>query len=270
MFTGHAVIMNNIDKGSKTIRQTMKYNGKTIILRDTYSIISSPLSAFPFMFGLKTGDKEVCPYQYLTNELLQQGIFHGDLLLAPGVGVIKEAGLKEKRNKWNQQRFEENIKKHGFYVDEDGHTSTEETDYFDAKKYLSFYCVQDVNILAAGFDKFRELCLEGIKIDVDECLTAPSLAQKYFEINLYTKIENYYKYAGVIREYIQGCVVGGRTMTRDNLKWHVEHRYLYDFDARSLYPSAMYRAWIQTGKPIILKPEECNLKYLLEHTCEEQ
>ena len=54
-------------------------------------------------------------------------------------------------------------------------------------------------------------------------------------------------------------------MTRDNLKWLVEHDYLYDFDARSLYPSTMYRAWIQTGKPIILNPEECNLKYLLEH-----
>ena len=83
---------------------------------------------------------------------------------------------------------------------------------------MSFYCVQDVNILAAGFDKFRELALEAVKIDVDTCLTAPSLAQKYFEINLYTKIQNYYKYAGVIREYIQGCVVGGRTMTRENFK----------------------------------------------------
>ena len=33
-------------------------------------------------------------------------------------------------------------------------------------------------------------------------------------------------------------------MTRENLKWIVEHNYLYDFDARSLYPSTMYRAWL--------------------------
>ena len=169
MFTGHAVIINNIDKGSKTIRQKMKYNGKNIILRDTYAILSNPLSAFPSMFKLKTGDKEVCPYKYLTNELLEHGI-----------GKISEAGLNEKPTKWNQKRFEENIKKHGFYVDELGRKSNVETDFFDAKAYLSFYCVQDVNILAAGFDKFRELALEAVKIDVDNVLTISSLAEKYF------------------------------------------------------------------------------------------
>ena len=74
MFSGHSIIMNAIDKGSKTIRQKIKYHGKNIILRDSYVLISVPLKVFPFMFGLKTGDKEVCPYKYLTNELLENGI----------------------------------------------------------------------------------------------------------------------------------------------------------------------------------------------------
>ena len=86
------------------------------------------------------------------------------------------------------------------------------------KTYLSFYCVQYVNTLAACFDEFRDLALEVVNIDVDNVLTISSLADKYLERELYTKVKNYYKYAGVIREYIQGCVVGGRTMTRDNLK----------------------------------------------------
>ena len=53
------------------------------------------------------------------------------------------------------------------YVDEFGNESTEETDYFDAKKYLSFNCKQDVNILAAGFDEFRELCLRTKNQQID-------------------------------------------------------------------------------------------------------
>ena len=112
MFTNHAIIMNAIDKGSKTVRQKIKYHGKNIILRDTYAILSNPLSAFPSMFKLKTGDKEVCPYKYLTNKLLEHGI-----------GKISEVGLNEKPTKWNQKRFEENIKKHDFYVDELGRKS---------------------------------------------------------------------------------------------------------------------------------------------------
>ena len=64
------------------------------------------------MFGLKTGDKEVCPYKYLTNELLQEAIINDDFNHLPaGVGIISEAGNEEKKCKWNQKRFEENIKK---------------------------------------------------------------------------------------------------------------------------------------------------------------
>ena len=258
MFSQTALITGAIDKGSKIISQTIKYKGKKILLRDTYALISSPLSAFPKMFNLKTGDKEVCPYMYLTNKLLQTG-----------VGIISEAGKQEKKCKWNQQRFEQNIAKHHMFVNEDGSHSETKTNYFDAKAYLSFYCKQDVLILANGFDKFRQLTLDAVKIDVDEVLTISSLAQKYFEREVYLKAKNYYKYSGIIREYIQGAVVGGRTMTRDNFKWLVQNTELYDFDARSLYPSAMHRAWIQTGKPIVLTEEECDLKYLLSHTCAE-
>jgi hypothetical protein len=57
----------------------------------------------------------------------------------------------------------------------------------------------------------------------------------------------------VPRAFIQKAIYGGRCMTRDNLKWLVKC-CLYDFDAVSLYPSAMKRLFIQTGKPTILEP----------------
>ena len=54
-------------------------------------------------------------------------------------------------------------------------------------------------------------------------------------------------------------------MTRDNLKWETSCE-LNDFDAVSLYPSAMKRLYIQTGTPFLLSESECNLEYLLNHT----
>ena len=58
---------------------------------------------------------------------------------------------------------------------------------------------------------------------------------------------------GVVREFIQKCMVGGRTMTRENKKWKVDLD-LDDFDAVSLYPSAMDRlgGYLQ-GCPKILE-----------------
>ena len=65
------------------------------------------------------------------------------------------------------------------------------------------------------------MCNEVLKMDIDEVLTAPSLANKYFEDNLYKNIDNYYKYSGIPRAFIQKAVYGGRCMTRDNKKWKV-------------------------------------------------
>ena len=51
-------------------------------------------------------------------------------------------------------------------------------------------------------------------------------------------------------------------MTAWNLKWHIKDIRLGDFDAVSLYPSAMSRLYIATGKPIPI-PEKClNYKWL--------
>ena len=54
------------------------------------------------------------------------------------------------------------------------------------------------------------MCLDFLKLDCDETLTAPSLANKYFENNLYFNIDNFYKYSGTVRAFIQQAVYGGR------------------------------------------------------------
>ena len=52
------------------------------------------------------------------------------------------------------------------------------------------------------------MCLEALQIDVNDVLTAPSLANQYFEREIYNKISDYYKYSGVVRAFIQKAIYG--------------------------------------------------------------
>ena len=112
------------------------------------------------------------------------------------------------------------------------------------------------------------MCWESLKIDVNNVLTAPSLANQYFTREIYEKIPDYYLYGGIVRSFIQKAVYGGRCMTRLNKRWTVKEE-LADFDAVSLYPSAMKRLYCVKGKPEVLKPEELSTEYLINHTCSE-
>ncbi|ELP87116.1 hypothetical protein EIN_496210 [Entamoeba invadens IP1] len=76
------------------------------------------------------------------------------------------------------------------------------------------------------------------------------------------------QYSGKFREFIQCAVYGGRNMCRDNTKQHVT-KDLYDYDACSLYPSAIHRLKLATGKPIVIPQESCN-KTILNHLMLEQ
>ena len=201
MFSNY-IISSSIDKGTKTISQRIKYEDKKITFKDSFSLITMALSKFPETFKLKSGQKEMFPYKYYTFKRLETN-----------VGKISEAGENEFKDKWDQKQFDENIKNLNLFVDENGNHSETKTDYFNMIEYVKFYCNQDVNILAQGYDEFRKLCLKCLNIDCDEVLTAASLANRYFEENLYYKVDNYYKYSGVVRAFIQQAVYGGRCMT---------------------------------------------------------
>ena len=243
-------ITQAIDKNSRVMSEDIKYNGKTIKLKDSYSILSMKLARFPKTFGLECGAKEMFPYRYYTIERMKTNC-----------GIISEAGTDEIPQNWNQQQFEDNLKKIGA----DNGNGT-----FDMLKYVEFYCKQDVRILQQGFDKFRYDTLNGpIAMDVDDFLTAPAIANAYFKQHIYSQAEDMYEYSGITREFIQQCVYGGRCMTRDNLKWYVT-KTLNDFDAVSLYPSAMKRLYVVNGTPKVMTKDMLNTAYLLSHTAGEQ
>lgn len=80
--------------------------------------------------------------------------------------------------------------------------------------------------------------MECVSIDIDDVLTIASLAHRYFIMQ--GCYDDIYQIGGVPQIFIQGAVVGGRTMCANNQKIILNEK-VNDFDAVSLYPSAMAR-----------------------------
>ena len=260
-----------IMKNSKIYQMNIMIGGKKIKFKDSLGMIPDKLSNFHILFDLKDdGEKEIYPYNYYTKETYLKG-------------NIKDVG-KDEQPPWNSEQknqFIENCKRLNIL--------NEETGEFDSKKYCIFYCKRDVNILRYGFLKFRQMTIENIGIDPVGSCTISTLAYKAFNKNAFGN-RNIYEYKGCIRDYIRKAIIGGRCMTRMNLPWIIngeieekkmdknrvyiefkqkkEYKLIADFDACSLYPSAMNRLYLPTGKPKMIIGN--NKKYVIEKLMEEK
>ena len=102
---------------------------------------------------------------------------------------------------------------------------------------------------------------EPINMNLHEILTVPSLADKYLKRNVYyNDYGKYYEYNGQLQQFLQGAVYGGRCMTKDNLRYKVND-LIDDFDACSLYPSAMARMFTVQGIPEFYKSPDPEMIY---------
>ena len=101
-----------------------------------------------------------------------------------------------------------------------------------------------------GYEVFRGLILEHTELDVDNFITIQSMASSFMQKS--GCYDNVYQVSGAIQQFISRCVVGGRVMTNPNKQYHVEKKTA-DFDACSLYPSAMhYIDGLLEDKPKVL------------------
>ncbi len=224
-----------IKKGSKNMSMEVRYENKTISFRDSYSMFSKALKQFPAAFpdAFKGTDikKEVFPYDYYTYERIY-GTFN--------TGNINDAIKEGHLSPTDAQQFRENIKMTNSEIDDE---------HFDMIKYCDFYCTQDVNVLRVGFNAFRDAALnDPIRLDVFDFLTLPALANAYMQRQVFMPNGNIYELSGNVQQYIQKCVYGGRCMTANNKRYIVKDK-LDDFDACSLYPSAMNRMFTVEGIP---------------------
>ena len=101
----------------------------------------------------------------------------------------------------------------------------------------------------------RDWMLEHTELYVDSYITIQSLASSIM-LNSCC-YETVFQISGVLQQFISRCVVGGRVMTNSNNLYHVKHK-VADFDACSLYPSAMYfMEDFPKGLPQVLNNTSC-------------
>lgn len=232
-------IATKIKKGKGYKKET----NDVITFRDSYGLISLPIRAFSSAFGLgDDGEKEVFPYTYMREETLEEG-------------VVENCWDNEKP-KWNEEKikqFKGNLEKKGWV--HEGKWNT--------KAYTIFYCMRDVDILMRGFLKFKEQVKKEFGIDVLSTLTISSLAHKYFMNEVYLK-EDICLVHGPLSDFIRKSCFGGRCMSNKNELYDIKGD-IVDYDACSLYPSAMHRLFIPTGDIYIMdKPTSYYLEHLMD------
>ena len=245
-----------IERGKMLLRGSARYyfaKGQYINLRiqDSWSLISMPLKKFGKTFQLPV-KKEIMPYGLYTEANVKKG-FVSIIDWRNAIAhqwACENIGKKFNATEVKKMEYEsmKNLEEWNCIDD------NREWDKIDIIKYSMEYCVMDVQVLKQGYNKFQEWMMEITGLDINNYVSIASLADAYF-----TKegaFEGVYEIARTPREFIYKCVDGGRTMTRQNKKWYV-NKMLDDFDAVSLYPSAMARMkGYLMGKPKIIKSKK--------------
>lgn len=205
-----------------------------IELKDSMKHFSIKLSDAPKVFDLNINKKEAINYEYHTinnissNELIDKKIY--------------EQGLKDS----DKIIFNELIKTKTFNP----------TEYY--LEYLKFDCL----VLKRACLKYRDLMKIATNgLDVFQSLTISSLAHKMaIEYGCY---DNIAEIKGELREFLQKSVRGGRVYVNPIYQKTTIDTEIEDFDAVSLYPSAMSKLCEKHGLPmgLIKKGLENNIDY---------
>ena len=241
-------LMKNVYCYNPIIRSSNKVCGGSFIfkgikfkLKDTYAILDCKLSSFKDFFNLNI-KKEIMPYELYNEKNVNKGVCK-----------ISDA-LKYIKNKEDQDEFIKNIIDLKLKIGDDN---------FNHIGYAKFYCERDIKIMMEGYFIFRQWVLNQLSIDIDDFLTISSISDQYFKLQ--GCYNGCYYINGIARYYIQNTVVGGRCMSRQNLKYCLEQK-LNDFDGVSLYPSAMKRLGLiggyLKGKPKLIEKDDLNMEFL--------
>ncbi len=238
LFADNLIEKNNrIMGGSCMFKNIISGKNYKIFLRDTYLMISEKLKNFSPMFLSKEDQlkikKEVMPYSIYTNDTVNKDKYN------------YQKAYDSLKTIEDKKQFENNVYEWKLM-------NKDET--FDHLKYAEIYCKQDVELMKTGYFKFREWMNEITGLDIINYLTISAIAYDY--IIKRGCFNGAYSLSCDVRLFIQKCIVGGRCMISNNEKEIVNH-VIADFDAVSLYPSAMYRMGFLNGKPIVLE----NLDY---------
>ncbi|CAL6055118.1 DNA_polymerase [Hexamita inflata] len=218
------------------------------VFRDSYIMISKKLSELPEMFLSKEEQsiiqKEIMCYNYYTEERYLNNI-----------GNIEEASKYIDGH--SKQEFISVLKKSDCMIGDES---------FDMQKYALYYCKQDVIVLQKCVQKFALLLQDNMDMNLFNYISISSLALSY-QLKKHC-FDKSCKVNGLLRQFLQQFVIGGRCMTSKNEKQLILKeagglsqtelkllKKILDFDAVSLYPSAQYRTYYPAGKLYTLTSE---------------
>jgi hypothetical protein len=217
---GNRILCANFEYSHSNSRKYESLRGKIlkVELKDSLQVIPMRLSEFGETFKLPI-KKEVMPYElYNTFEYI-------DMKTTVPLNLF----LDYAKNDDDKKQMMDNIKEWNL-LDKKG-----EVNIF---MYSRKYCLMDCKVLKEGYIKMREWMNDATGINIDDVITLPQLVDKYL-----TKegcYEGCYNFSGVIQNFLQKFIVGGRCMTSENKKSKINDTRVADFDAVSLYPSAMF------------------------------
>lgn len=201
------------------------YYGRTIHFKDSYTVIPEPLSAFEEKFKCKGIKKGECPYELYNKDNIHE---KWAKIEEARKYIKKDDTLLGFSQSTHMQDFEESIKP---YINPNN------PEEFDHMAHRLDYCIQDVEILEHGYTVFRKWMAELTEQELDFCVSLPQAA--FNTIFNKRSLSGVCPVSGVTLLYLQNFIVGGRCMSNNFKKWIIND--VADFDATSLYPSAMCR-----------------------------
>lgn len=251
---------SRVSKGQVVYSLSGYYLGKKITFNCTYRLTGQSLKMFGESMCIQVA-KEVFPYNAMSK----------DVIINQELTVIK--ALEALNNEEDRIRFIDNLIENNFIyktILDRKHKDENMIEYFNRIddaicpdmvniiEYSSFYLRKDVEVLKAAYEEFKKKCEEMFQIDLtkDGILTSASLAHNVMlKKGVYDGVVSM---GGNQSEFFSKSIVGGRCMLANNEKIIVaplsddliETFYLMDYDACSLYPSAMSRLkGIPEGEP---------------------
>jgi hypothetical protein len=292
----HISCFSCIERGKFLLRAYGRfYYGKDkfykLQIQDSYALIPEPLRKFNSMFDLEVY-KEILPYGLYTRENVEKGYIELDECIEEVKKQFVKNNIGKEINIEEQKKFVKD------FIINVNKWNCLDNNKVDIIRYSKEYCEMDVVVLEQGYNKFRqyvkdityscnqedlddELSITDEKyIDIDNYVSVASFSLDYMVMN--GVFNNVYKFSGVIREFINRCMYGGRTMVSkneiyasiDNIDYNdpnnklskkhngINNKVLADFDAVSLYPSAMEQleGFLQGVPKIIQNTDYDNIK----------
>ena len=254
-FTDKQPLVNN----GRIVGMKATFKSRTAMLhlsfKDSYRIIPKRVEELPAMLDIPNIKKESIYYGIYNINTVD---YLDRIPIEYAKKIIKEfndGALDKERAKAKETEFWDNLKSQGLINEELGTIAME--------TYAKFYCEQDCRIVYQALIKFNDLLkvINPQMPDVWNFFSLPSVAQYHF----YLKgcYQDCVQMSGLLANYFNNFVVGGRCMLKNNEKQHIKAETdsdrIQDFDAVSLYPSAMKRFdGLLRGQPLVWS-EDVNL-----------